>query len=125
MAASTISPSAETRSDASSASATWAMPTCAALPTATTECSGSPMSAMVTLIAIDDDWVGGNRLNVPKDQWLSAGQISEKLTTQGYRVHEIEVDDGAYEVELIDKNGTRVDAHVHPATAEILIGYDD
>jgi hypothetical protein len=53
---STISPSAETRSDASSASATWAMPTCAALPTATTECSGSPMSAMVTLIAIDDDW---------------------------------------------------------------------
>ncbi len=47
---------AETRSDASSASATAATPSCAALPTVTTECSGSPPSAIVTLIAIDDDW---------------------------------------------------------------------
>ena len=32
----------------------------------------------------------------------------------------------AYEVELIDKrNGTRIEAHVHPATGELLLGYDD
>jgi len=27
---------------------------------------------------------------------------------------------------LIDKrNGTRIEAHVHPATGELLLGYDD
>jgi hypothetical protein len=37
----------------------------------------------------------------------------------------IESDDGAYEVEMVDKNGIRIDTHVYPATAEILRGYDD
>lgn len=65
------------------------------------------------------------RLNVPRNEWLSPTQISEKLSAQGYKVTEIEVDDGAYEVDLIDKNGTRIEAHVHPATGDILVGYDD
>ena len=72
-----------------------------------------------------DDWASGNRLDVPQGEWLSPSQISEKLSAQGYKVHEIEADDGAYEVEMIDKNGTRIDTHVHPATAELLPGYDD
>jgi hypothetical protein len=65
------------------------------------------------------------RLNVPRDQWLSPAQITDKLVSQGYRVTEIESDDGAYEVDLVDKNGTRVEGHVHPATGELLIGYDN
>jgi hypothetical protein len=65
------------------------------------------------------------RLNVPRDQWLSPAQISEKLANQGYKVTEIESDDGAYEVDLVDKNGTRVEGHVHPATGELLVGYDN
>jgi hypothetical protein len=65
------------------------------------------------------------RLNVPRDQWLNPAQISEKLIAQGYKVSEIESDDGAYEVDLVDKNGTRIEAHVHPATGELLVGYDD
>ena len=48
-----------------------------------------------------------------------------KLSAQGYKVQEIEADDGAYEVEMVDKNGTRIETHVHPATAELLPGYDD
>ena len=72
-----------------------------------------------------DDSASGNRLNVPQGEWLSPAQISEKLSAQGYKVHEIEADDGAYEVEMIDKNGTRIDTHVHPATAALLPGYDD
>lgn len=66
-----------------------------------------------------------DRLNVPRDQWLTPAQISEKLAGQGYKVTEIESDDGAYEVDLVDKNGVRVEAHVHPATGELLAGYDD
>jgi hypothetical protein len=72
-----------------------------------------------------DDLFEGNRLNVPRDQWLSPTQITEKLQQQGYKVREIEADDGTYEVEMVDKNGVQIEANVHPATAEILVGYDD
>lgn len=65
------------------------------------------------------------RLNVARDQWKSPTVISEMLVTQGYKVHEIEQDDGAYEVKVTDKNGVRVEMYVHPVTAELLPGYDD
>ena len=76
------------------------------------------------VLAGDDDF-RSNRINVPQDKWLSPTQITEKLDQKGYKVTEIETDDGAYEVDLVDKNGTRVEAHVHPATGEMLVGYDD
>ena len=77
------------------------------------------------VLAGDDDF-RSDRLNVPQDKWLSPTQITEKLDQKGYNVTEIEVDDGAYEVEMVDKrNGTRIEAHVHPATGELLLGYDD
>ena len=66
-----------------------------------------------------DDNYRSNRLNLPQDKWLSPTQITEKLDQKGYKVTEIEVDDGSYEVEMTDKNGVRVDAHVHPETGEL------
>lgn len=77
-----------------------------------------------TPAAAADDFKSG-RLSVPREQWLSPAQIGEKLAAQGYKVTEIESDDGAYEVDLVDKNGTRIETHVHPATGELLAGYDD
>lgn len=74
-------------------------------------------------MAIDD--LFKTRLNVPADQWLSPSEIATRLADKGYRVVEIESDDGAYEVEMIDKNGVKIEAHVHPATGELLYGYDD
>ena len=71
-----------------------------------------------------DDWAS-NRLNVPRDQWVPPSQMAEKLAAQGYKVHKIETDDGTYEVDMTDKNGVLIEAHVHPATGEILTGYDD
>ena len=64
------------------------------------------------------------RLNVPRAEWMSPAQVTEKLAAAGYRVTEIETDDGAYEVDMVDKNGTRIEGHVHPATGELLVGYD-
>lgn len=81
------------------------------------------LAAVQPAYALDD--LFERRLNVPRDQWLSPTQISEKLSAKGYKVYEIETDDGAYEVEMTDKNGVRIEAHVHPATAEILVGHDD
>jgi hypothetical protein len=81
------------------------------------------IGAPAAVLAGDDHFEG--RLNVPRDKWLSPAQISEKLDQKGYKVTEIEVDDGAYEVEMTDKSGVRIDAHVHPETGEVLLGYDD
>ena len=81
------------------------------------------IAAPTGALAVDDFFK--TRLNVPADQWMSPSQIAEKLSEKGYRVIEIESDDGVYEVEMVDKNGTRIEAHVHPATAELIYGYDD
>ena len=64
-------------------------------------------------------------LGVPRDQWLPLSEIAEKLTALGYTVEEIEIEDGAYEVEMVDKNGARSEARVHPVTAEILPDDDE
>lgn len=72
-----------------------------------------------------DDAFGGKQLNVPHAEWLSPQEITGKLVDKGYKVREIETDDGAYEVDMVDKNGVRMEVHVHPATGEILVGYDD
>ena len=69
-------------------------------------------------LARDDDYVGP--LNVPRDQWLPISEVVKKLEGQGYRVHEIEADDGAYEFEATDQAGARVEGYAHPATGEIL-----
>lgn len=71
----------------------------------------------------DTDFFG--RLNVPRAEWKSPSEIADKLRAQGYTVHEIEADDGAYEIEMTDKSGVRIDTHAHPATGELLHGYDD
>ncbi|MGE0024810.1 MAG: PepSY domain-containing protein [Hyphomicrobium sp.] len=68
-------------------------------------------------LARDDDFVGPN--NVPRDQWMSASQVSQKLEAAGYKLREIKVDDGAYEFEAIGPTG-RIEGYAHPATGEIL-----
>lgn len=82
--------------------------------------SAAALMACTATVAFADT----NRLNVPRGEWLPTNQIVEKLQAQGYTVTEIETDDGAYEVEMT-KNGIRQEAHVHPATGEIMVGYDD
>jgi hypothetical protein len=42
---------------------------------------------------------------------------------QGYRVIEIEIDDGAYEVKAVDANGVRVEADLDPSTGEPFRGW--
>ncbi|MBN8911606.1 MAG: PepSY domain-containing protein [Rhizobiales bacterium] len=68
--------------------------------------------------ADDDDYFGP--LNVPRDQWLSVSEVVQKIEAKGYKVREIEADDGVYEFEAIDSSGARVEGHAHPATGEIL-----
>lgn len=71
-------------------------------------------------IASDDDRAKRLGVEVPRAEWLSVAQITEKLAAQGYEVRKIEAEDGVYEVKAMDKNGARLEAYVHPATGEIL-----
>jgi hypothetical protein len=71
----------------------------------------------------DNDSYG--RLNVPRGEWLSPDAVGKKLTGMGYKVHKIEIDDGAYEFEGTNADGIWIEGHAHPKTGEILMGYDD
>lgn len=66
-----------------------------------------------------------NRIHVPAEQWLSASAVTQKLAAQGFKVTKIESDDGVYEFDAVDANGVRIEGHAHPATGEVLTGYDD
>lgn len=66
-------------------------------------------------LASDDDL----RVAVPRDQWMTTTQITEKLTSQGYDVRQVKEDDGAYEVYAV-KDGNRIEALVNPATGEMI-----
>jgi hypothetical protein len=72
----------------------------------------------VPAFAGDDDYAGP--LNVPRDQWMSTSQVVQKIESQGFKVLEIEVDDGAYEFEATNSSGARIEGHAHPATGEVL-----
>ena len=65
-----------------------------------------------------DDYHGP--LNVPREQWLSTSDVVKKLEQQGYKVREIEADDGAFEFEATTSTGERIEGVAHPATGEVL-----
>jgi hypothetical protein len=66
-----------------------------------------------------------NRLNIPPEQWLSVSEVIQKLKAQGYNVTKIEADDGVYEFDATNADGVYIEGHAHPATGEVLRGYDD
>jgi hypothetical protein len=66
----------------------------------------------------DDDYAGP--LNVPRAEWLSVSDVTAKIEAKGFKVREIEADDGTYEFEATDGSGARIEGHAHPATGAIL-----
>lgn len=90
-----------------------------------TALAASLLALAVAVPALAQNGPASHRLNVPREQWLSPAQITDRLVSQGYTVREIEVDDGVYEVEATDRNNVRVEMKVHPATAEVILHDDD
>jgi len=56
----------------------------------------------------------------PRDQWRPMAELEQQLNGQGWRIEKIEVDDGCYEVEALDKDGWKVEAYFHPKTLQRL-----
>jgi hypothetical protein len=65
----------------------------------------------------------GNPANASRTGWMSMSEVAAKVEGQGYRVIEIEIDDGAYEVKAVDANGVRVEADLDPSTGEPFRGW--
>jgi len=84
----------------------------------------SSVTATVSALPLDN-LLESNRPVATQEQLLSPSQISEILTEKGYTVIDIEIDDGGYEVELIDAKGMPIEGHVYvsPATRR-LPGYN-
>jgi uncharacterized membrane protein YkoI len=59
------------------------------------------------------------------EQSMSITQIATMLEGQGYKVLEIELERGRYDVEMIDANGMRVEAYLNPVTGDVLPYRDD
>jgi hypothetical protein len=77
--------------------------------------------ALAGVAYADDDYAGP----VPRDQWMPASQVTQKLEAKGFKVLEIEADDGVYEFDAIDASGARIEGHAHPATGEVLNTHPD
>lgn len=61
----------------------------------------------------------------PRSEWMSIADLSAKLEAQGYTIREIEAERGAWDVEMTDANGMKVEAYLHPVTGEPLLYGDD
>lgn len=53
-------------------------------------------------------------------QWLSIGQVHDKIEAAGYRnVEKIEREHGVYEARATDRSGARVKLYINPQTGEV------
>jgi len=61
----------------------------------------------------------------PRAQWMSVATLAAQLEAQGYAIHEIDTERDAYEVDMTDANGMRVEAYLHPVTGAVLSRSED
>lgn len=87
--------------------------------------SAWPVVASDTGRTARGDAEAGAARNAPAEVGMSAGAVAQKLEGQGYTVHEIEREDGAYEVYATDPDGERVELYADPRTGDILRREDD
>jgi hypothetical protein len=60
----------------------------------------------------------------PKGQWQTIEQLTSKLTEQGYKVKDIEFEDGCAEAEVEDKDGKKRELKLDPQTAALVKSED-
>jgi hypothetical protein len=72
-------------------------------------------------LASDDDGC----TKAPKEQWLQLDQLKSKLTDQGYKVKDIEFEDGCAEAKVEDKDGKRAELKFDPVTAAVVKQEED
>lgn len=56
----------------------------------------------------------------PRERWMPIEQANARAQALGYTAHEIEADDGCWEIAGVDRNGVRVKLKLDPVTGEIV-----
>jgi hypothetical protein len=73
------------------------------------------VGASAVAIASDD-----SRRRQPAGDWLALAEIAGKLSEQGFKVTELEIDDGLYEAKAYDASGTYLKLKIDPRTGEVI-----
>jgi hypothetical protein len=58
---------------------------------------------------------------VAQDTWLTEAELTEKLTSQGWKVNRMKPDGGCWEVYGTTPDGLRVEGYFHPASGKQLL----
>lgn len=61
---------------------------------------------------------GDFKCDVPKAEWQPQMELQRKLTAEGWKVRQVKVDNGCYEVYGFDNNGKRIEIYFNPKTFE-------
>ena len=56
----------------------------------------------------------------PEREWRPMAELVQRLSGEGWQLRKVEIDDGCYEVEAIDREGRYVEVYFHPKTLERL-----
>ncbi|GAA4531732.1 hypothetical protein GCM10023174_23630 [Chelativorans composti] len=70
--------------------------------------------------ALADDDYACERPPVTSGQIVTTAELAKMLEDQGYRVQEIEVKGGCYEVKAVNESGNPIKAYYDQATGELL-----
>ena len=64
-------------------------------------------------------WADRDRCQAgPESEWRPMAELVQRLSADGWRLRKVEIDDGCYEVEAIDREGRYVEVDFHPKTLE-------
>ena len=64
--------------------------------------------------------------SVPRGQWQPRAAVQQLAEQIGWTLHELDVDDGCYEIEGRDSAGREIEVKLDPATLRIVeMEYDD
>lgn len=73
--------------------------------------------SLLTLAAASSAYAHGDiKCDVPKEEWKKQMELQKKLTDEGWKVRQVKVDNGCYEVYGFDEKGKRVEIYFNPKT---------
>ena len=62
--------------------------------------------------------LAGGRCDVPKKDWQPQEALQTKLEQEGWKIRQIKIQDGCYEVYAVNKAGKRMETFFNPQTFE-------
>lgn len=76
-------------------------------------------AALLSLVACGGAQAHGDfKCTEPRAEWKPQMELQRKLTAEGWKVRQVKVDNGCYEVYGFDSTGKRIEIYFNPKTFE-------